>query len=46
MNDNNREKCPGLTIRIFDVGHGDSILIEFPDGKHIGIGKTPKTNRY
>lgn len=37
MNDNNGEKCPGLTIRIFDVGHGDSILIEFPDGKHIGI---------
>lgn len=37
MNDDNREKDPCLTIRVFDVGHGDSILIEFPDGKHVGI---------
>ena len=26
-----------LRIRVFDIGHGDSILIEFPDGIHVGI---------
>lgn len=26
-----------LTIKIFDVGHGDSILVEFPDGISFGI---------
>ena len=32
-----RDKRSELIIRIFDVGHGDSILIEFPDKKHVGI---------
>jgi beta-lactamase superfamily II metal-dependent hydrolase len=26
-----------LTITVFDVGHGDSILIEFPDREHVAI---------
>ncbi len=26
-----------LTVKVFDVGHGDSILVEFPDGKNLGI---------
>jgi beta-lactamase superfamily II metal-dependent hydrolase len=35
-----KENKKNLIVRIFDVGHGDSILIEFPDGKdgkHLGI---------
>jgi len=30
-----KEGC--LSIKIFDVGHGDSILVEFPDGISFGI---------
>ena len=26
-----------LVVRVFDVGHGDSLLMEFPDGEHVGI---------
>lgn len=26
-----------LVIRVFDVGHGDSVVVEFPDNEHIGV---------
>lgn len=33
----NEEGNEHLVIRVFDVGHGDSVVVEFPDGKHIGV---------
>jgi beta-lactamase superfamily II metal-dependent hydrolase len=36
MNRSGADSDPML-IHIFDVGHGDSLIVEFPGGKHVGI---------